>query len=128
MCTGREGGFMYKCELQRKVWAGPIHLRVNKCPFLKATVITQSQREGESSGRGEYREGGWKEQRTTRSGDRRVGKEASEPRANAAAGHRDRPRDDGSLGNTEAMGTPLGAASVQLWMGELSVHSEENGR
>lgn len=40
MCTCREGGFMYKCELQQKVWAGPVHLRVNKCPFLKATAVT----------------------------------------------------------------------------------------
>lgn len=74
------------------------------------------------------REEGWKEQRTTRSGDCRVGEEAREPGANAAAGHGDRPRDDGGLGHTEAMGTPLGVASVQLWMEELSVRSEENGR
>lgn len=83
---------------------------------------------GESSGRGGDREEGWKEQRTTRSGDRRVGEEASEPGANAAAGHRDTPRDDGGLGHTEAMETPLGVGSVQLWMEEPSLHSEENIR
>lgn len=125
----REGGFVYKSELQGKVWAGHIHVRVNKCMFLKATAYPQSdQREGESSvregGQGKGLEGAEGQEiwgaRTWGGGLRAW--------ANAAAGHRDGPRDDGGLGNTEATGTPQGAASVQLWAWELSVCSEENRR
>lgn len=91
--------------------------------FLKATAYPRSdQREGESSvregGQGKGLEGAEGQEiwgaRTWGGGLRAW--------ANAAAGHRDGPRDDG---NTE---TPQGAASVQLWEWELSVCSEENRR